>query len=347
MGEVVKINITSKNSTNSLSSIVTTAVNMATDVAVKSINKKISSEIEEWIDDYQTQNTTTNLKQQTIKEAFTTLQNSIAVNAYDAKNGEWATINERNVQYWTDNPLRFTRHEETGTYLIEQQDENGNWIAMGYTNQNTVLNYLKKIELLQSPESDLNKPPNLRDQKNEAQQELKSLQTQLENVMAEIYEIEGRMVETGEAIIQAEEDLEEAEKKEVEQYDAMKCRIVAMYENGDYSMLSMIFESGSIADMLITAENVKALHEYDREQLQEYVHTKEKIVALKDTLISEQEELKSLHAQAKSKRDNLSSMVEEQKDKVADDTEIMEKSENGDVTEKVESYKTRKIMEES
>ena len=167
--------------------------------------------------------------------------------------------------------------------------------------------------------------PNLRDQKNEAQQELKSLQTQLENVMAEIYEIEGRMVETGEAIIQAEEDLEEAEKKEVEQYDAMKCRIVAMYENGDYSMLSMIFESGSIADMLITAENVKALHEYDREQLQEYVHTKEKIVALKDTLISEQEELKSLHVQAKSKRDNLSSMVEEQKDKVADlDAQIAE-----------------------
>lgn len=169
MGEVAKINITSKNSTNSLSSIVTTAVNMVTDVAVKSINKKISSEIEEWIDDYQTQNTTTNLKQQTIKEAFTTLQNSIAVNAYDAKNGEWATINEKNIQYWTDNPLRFTRHEETGAYLIEQQDENGNWIAMGYTNQNTVLNYLKKIELLQSPESDLNKPPKQEEQKEEVQ----------------------------------------------------------------------------------------------------------------------------------------------------------------------------------
>lgn len=167
--------------------------------------------------------------------------------------------------------------------------------------------------------------PSLQDKKKEAQQELDSLQSQLQGVMSEIYEIEGRMVETGEAIIQAENDLEETEKKETEQYDAMKCRIVAMYENGDYSMLNMIFESGSIADMLVAAENVKALHEYDREQLNEYVYTKEKIVVLKETLESEQKELESLHAQAKSKRDKLSSMVEEQKDEVANlDAQIAE-----------------------
>ena len=167
--------------------------------------------------------------------------------------------------------------------------------------------------------------PSLQNQKDEAEQELATLQSQLQGVMSEIYKIEGQMVETGEAIIQAENDLEETEKKETEQYDAMKCRIVAMYENGDYSMMNMIFESGSIADMLVAAENVKALHEYDREQLNEYVHTKEKIVVLKETLESEQEELEALHAQAKSKRDTLSSMVEEQKSEVANlDAQIAE-----------------------
>lgn len=167
--------------------------------------------------------------------------------------------------------------------------------------------------------------PSLQEQKNEAEQQLCSLQSQLQGVMAEIYEIEGQMVETGEAIIQAEEDLKDAEEREIEQYDAMKCRIVAMYENGNYSMMSMIFESGSIADMLKAAENVKVLHEYDREQLNEYVYTKEKIVVLKETLESEQKELETLHAQAESKKDKLSSMVEEQKNEVANiDAQIAE-----------------------
>ena len=66
--------------------------------------------------------------------------------------------------------------------------------------------------------------PSLQNQKDEAEQELATLQSQLQGVMSEIYKIEGQMVETGEAIIQAENDLEETEKKETEQYDAMKCR---------------------------------------------------------------------------------------------------------------------------
>ena len=158
--------------------------------------------------------------------------------------------------------------------------------------------------------------PTLQQQKDDATKELNSLKSQLENVMGEIYKIEAQMVETGEAIIQAEEDLKEAEKKEEKQYNAMKSRIVAMYENGSSSMINMIFESGSIADMLVAAENVKTLHEYDREQLRDYVHTKEKIVVLKETLVSEQEELETLYAKSEKEKDNLSAMVEEQKDKV-------------------------------
>lgn len=160
--------------------------------------------------------------------------------------------------------------------------------------------------------------PTLQQQKDDATKELKSLQSQLKSVMSEIYKIEGQMVETGAAIIQAEEDLKEAEEKEEKQYNAMKSRIVAMYENGNSSMINMIFESGSIADMLVAAENVKTLHEYDREQLRDYVHTKEKIVVLKETLVSEQEELKDLHAKSEKEKSHLSAMVEEQKDKVDD-----------------------------
>ena len=94
----------------------------------------------------------------------------------------------------------------------------------------------------------------LEDEKSQAEKELNTLQSKLQSVMSEIYELEDQMISKGEEIIQATEDLEEAEQKEQEQYEAMKCRIVAMYENGNTSMIEMIFNSGSIADMLKAAE---------------------------------------------------------------------------------------------
>lgn len=167
--------------------------------------------------------------------------------------------------------------------------------------------------------------PSLQDKKNEAEKELNSLQAQLTNVMKEIYELDERLVKKGEEIIQATEDLKEAEVKEKEQYEAMKRRIVAMYESGDSSMISTIFESGSLADMLVAAENVQTLHEYDRKQLREYENTKEKILELKSTLESEQKELEKLHAEAEEKKASLATMIEKQKSEVADlDAQIAE-----------------------
>lgn len=165
----------------------------------------------------------------------------------------------------------------------------------------------------------------LEDEKKQAQQELHSLQSQLEKVMADIYEIDAQMVSKGEEIIQATSDLEEAEVKEEAQYEAMKCRIVAMYENGNSSFLSVIFESGSIADMLKAAENVQTLHEYDRKALQQFVATKEKIANLKESLESEQKQLESLHDEMEERKGSLATMIENQKDEVADlDAQIEE-----------------------
>ena len=165
----------------------------------------------------------------------------------------------------------------------------------------------------------------LEDEKKQAQQELHSLQSQLEKVMADIYEIDSQMISKGEEIIQATSDLEEAEAKEEAQYEAMKCRIVAMYENGNSSFLSVIFESGSIADMLKAAENVQTLHEYDRKALQQFVATKDKIANLKESLESEQKQLELLHNEMEERKGSLATMIENQKDEVADlDAQIAE-----------------------
>lgn len=191
--------------------------------------------------------------------------------------------------------------------------------------------------------------PSLQDKKNEAKKELDSLQAQLTNVMKEIYELDDRLVKKGEEIIQATEDLKESEVKEKEQYEAMKRRIVAMYESGNSSMVNAIFESGSLADMLVAAENVQTLHEYDRKQLKEYENTKEKILELKATLESEQKELEKLHAEAEEKKASLATMIEKQKSEVADlDKQIEEAAKRAaeEAARKAAEEAARKAAEE-
>ena len=62
----------------------------------------------------------------------------------------------------------------------------------------------------------------LEDEKDQAEAQLEELQGQLQSVMSEIYDLEAKMVEKGEEIIKATEDLQAAEIKEQEQYEAMR-----------------------------------------------------------------------------------------------------------------------------
>lgn len=120
--------------------------------------------------------------------------------------------------------------------------------------------------------------------KKSAQQEVNSIQADLTKTLTKIDNIESKMIQKGEDIIQATEDLEKAQEKEKEQYKDMKLRIKAMYEEGNTTVITKIFESGSISEMLKQAEYVQTIHTYDRKQLEEYVKTKNQIAELKQVL---------------------------------------------------------------
>jgi len=149
----------------------------------------------------------------------------------------------------------------------------------------------------------------LREDKKETQEKIKSLENKMTNIMEKINATEKELVEIGQEIIKATEDLEEAEVLEKQQYEAMKRRIVAMYENGNSSMITMILEAGSVADMLQQAENVQAIHAYDRKQLQEYVKTKETIATLKTSLEEDMAAVESKQASYKDDKKELDNMI--------------------------------------
>lgn len=158
----------------------------------------------------------------------------------------------------------------------------------------------------------------LQDEKKKAEDKLKSLESKMTSIVTSINNAEKELVKVGAAIIEAEEDLAEAEVLEKEQYETMKRRIVVMYENGTGNMLAKVLESGSIAEMLKEMENVQTIHDYDRKQLDEYVKNKEKIVALKDSLEKDMVALEKKQAKFEKDKKELNKLIDDAEDDVKD-----------------------------
>ena len=152
--------------------------------------------------------------------------------------------------------------------------------------------------------------------KKNAEKAMKELQDDLAETMADINEMEMKLVSKGEEVIRATEQLEEAKINEQKQYDNMVKRIVAMYERGDSSALQVIFESGSIAKMLQNMNHVQSIHEYDRAQLDKYIQVKEEIATLKTTLETEQKEMQNLQAQLERQQKSLNQKISAKKTEI-------------------------------
>ena len=157
----------------------------------------------------------------------------------------------------------------------------------------------------------------LQNGKAQAQSEVKALQDQLNKVVKKLTDLEDKLVKKGQQIEQAEEDLVAAEKQEKQQYEDMKLRIQFMYEDGDKSMVEELLANNTIADAVTQAEYISEVHSYDRDKLDEYVATKERIAKLKSDLETQQAELQKTQKQFTAKQKELNKMIAEKQAVVA------------------------------
>lgn len=163
----------------------------------------------------------------------------------------------------------------------------------------------------------------LKKEKASKQNEVSSLQSQLTTLMGKVNTLESELIQTGEDITKAQSDLVVEQKKEKEQYAAMKKRIKYMYEAGNDSAFETLVTSDDFTDLLSKAEYVQNVHSYDRKQLQEYVETKQQISDLKDSLEKDQKELESKQAEYEKQGDNLNNLITSKSAEVANlDSEI-------------------------
>lgn len=168
----------------------------------------------------------------------------------------------------------------------------------------------KEKKQLQNSLSDVKK------MKEELEKSKADLATYVEQLDANLSTIQAKINDLNEKITTKEEEiktktaeLEEAQRIQQEQYEAMKTRIKFMYERGDTLYLEMLFTSESFGDMLNKAEYIEMLSSYDRELLDEYVAQAEYVALCKESLEEEKGVLDEAKATVEAEEAALNELI--------------------------------------
>lgn len=155
-------------------------------------------------------------------------------------------------------------------------------------------------------------------EREEYQSYLDDQKSEMINLMKDIVYYEEAIDVKAGAIAQAESDLEEAERQREEQYQAMLVHIQYMYERGDDSMLAMLLNSKSFAEMLNRAEYVDSLYEYDQSIVQDYDNLVKDIDTMKHTLEQDKIELEVQQKAVEEQKVELDRIMADLEDKISD-----------------------------
>lgn len=174
---------------------------------------------------------------------------------------------------------------------------------------------------------------------------VEELDANLSSIQAKINEL-NEMITTKEGeIAEKTTELEEAQRVQQEQYEAMKTRIKFMYERGDTLYLEMLFTSESFGDMLNKAEYIEMLSSYDRNLLDEYVAQAEYVALCKESLEEEKGVLDEAKASVEAEEAALNELISTKQDemyKMSSDIQSKEqaiKEYEADIAEQNETIK--------
>ena len=153
--------------------------------------------------------------------------------------------------------------------------------------------------------------------KNQAEAEAQSLQSELQGILDKIDTLESDLEKKQVEVEEAGNELEEAAAKQTEQYESMKLRIKYMYEEGNGSFLQTLLSATSFTDLLNKAEYISEVHSYDRTKLQEYEETTQQVETMRDELQTEYEEMETMQADLEVQEATLNEMLSTKQAEIA------------------------------
>lgn len=138
---------------------------------------------------------------------------------------------------------------------------------------------------------------------------VEELDANLVEIQAKIDDLKTQISQKEEEIVQKTEELEEAVSVQQAQYEAMKTRIKFMYEKGDSLSMELLFSSESFGEMLNKAEYIEMLSAYDRKMLDEYVAYAEYVALCKEDLEEEKGVLDEAKAAVEEEEASLNELI--------------------------------------
>ena len=138
---------------------------------------------------------------------------------------------------------------------------------------------------------------------------VEELDANLVEIQAKIDDLKTQITQKEEEIVQKTGELEEAVSVQQAQYEAMKTRIKFMYEKGDSLSMELLFSSESFGEMLNKAEYIEMLSAYDRKMLDEYVAYAEYVALCKEDLEEEKDVLDEAKTAVEEEEASLNELI--------------------------------------
>ena len=155
--------------------------------------------------------------------------------------------------------------------------------------------------------------------KSQLENEISELDSNLVSVMVSIDTLKGDIDNKEVDIIKTKQDLAKAQKARDKQYESMKLRIQALYEQGgDAAWFQMMLNSEDLSELLTRAENTQQMYEQDRKNLDKYVNTINEVNNLKTQYESDKAELEEMKASYEEQSYNLQCQIDAKKAESAD-----------------------------
>ena len=149
------------------------------------------------------------------------------------------------------------------------------------------------------------------EQKQQLENQIASLNSDLVNVMVSIETLEGDITAKQAEIEKTQGDLTKAQNAKDKQYSAMKKRIQYLYEKGgNNAWFQMMLNADNLADLLTRAEYTQQMYEQDRESLQKYARTIEEVQKLEEQYEQEKADFETMKQEYEDQQSNLQYQLE-------------------------------------
>ena len=164
---------------------------------------------------------------------------------------------------------------------------------------------------------------NIQSQQQELQSQIDALDADLVNIIMNLDILEGELSDKQTELDNVTAQLAQAQEDEQNQYDAMKKRIVYMYENGDDSYIEALVGATDFSDLLNRLEYAQQIYDYDRNLLTQYQETVQQVADLKSQVETEKAELEEVQKSYQEQQASYESMIAEKQSQMSDfDTQL-------------------------